>query len=60
MSFYSLPLPIINSLPPLDQLGRPDELQGWEHVRHNSKLSKEDQEKIQEMQRESDLEETVF
>lgn len=52
--------PIVDSLPPADQLGRPDGLQGWEDVLHKAELTRHEQDMIKKMQREASLPETVF
>lgn len=39
VSIFKFPLPLINSLPPESQLGRPKGLEGWEDVLHKAELS---------------------
>ena len=51
VSISSMPIPVIDSLPPFDELGRPEGLKGWEDLLHKAELSKDEQEDIQELQR---------
>lgn len=53
-------LPIIDSLPPENELGRPEGLEGWIDVEHMKKLSASEKATITKLQRENGLVETEF
>lgn len=50
----------INTLPPDDQFGRPEDLRGWEDVLHKAELSEEEKAQIDSMQVANDLLPTQF
>ena len=60
LSLFTMPPQVVDSLPPTDQLGCPEGLSGWEDMQHKAELTQKERDKINEMQREHGLPETVF